>query len=265
MNNTLKLKVKVIGEGKPLLLLPGGLTGWKSWDPFIDVFTGMGRKVIQVQLISVEYGLENRQLPFDYTVKTESHALTATLDSLGYFDPIDIIGWSYGGLVSLDYSLDCPQKVHSLTLIEPPAIWVLRDNGELDAETRQTINFLESLHGDITDDMLAGFLQQVGLAKPEQSPRDLPQWQEWLPFRQSLRSNPAVVTHNDDLKRLKEIKSPVLLVKGTGSARFLHKIIDDLASDLPLSSVVEMPGGHAPHIVSWDRFIQEWKVFNNNH
>ena len=96
----------------------------------------------------------------------------------------------------------------------------------MNAQTRQTLSFFESLHGNITDDMLAVFLQEAGLAKPGQSPRDLPQWPQWLPFKQSLRNNPAVITHNDEMKRLQDFKSPVLLVKGTGSAQFLHKIID---------------------------------------
>ncbi len=46
-----------------------------------------------------------------------------------------------------------------------------------------------------------------------------------------------------------------VLVKGTGSAKFLYQIIDALAVQLPHAQVVEMPTGHAPHIVSMDRFL----------
>jgi pimeloyl-ACP methyl ester carboxylesterase len=265
MSNTLRLQVKITGEGTPLLLVPGGLTGWKSWESFVDTFTAMQKKVIRVQLLSVEYGLENKQLPADYSVEMESHALAATLDSLGYITPIDIVAWSFGAFVSLDYALDHPERIRTLTLIEPPAIWVLRDNGALDAQTQHSLSFLKSLHGDITDDMLAAFLQEVGLVKPGQSARDLPQWQQWLPFKQSLRNSPAVVTHSDDLKRLQDFKSPVLLIKGTGSAPYLHKIIDGLYSNLPNAQVIELPGGHAPHIVSRDQFFLDLENFQKNH
>ena len=44
---------------------------------------GETKKNIRVQLICVQYGLENRPLPSDYSIKTESNALSATLDSLG--------------------------------------------------------------------------------------------------------------------------------------------------------------------------------------
>ena len=261
MFNKLKLQVKVNGEGAPLLLLPGGLTGWKSWESFVDEFTAKQRKVIRIQLLSVEYGIENRELPADYSVKTESSALKATLDSLGYMTPIDIVAWSFGAFVSLDFALDHPERIRTLTLIEPPAIWVLGDTEKLDAQTQHTLSFLESLHGDITDDMLAGFLKEVGLVKTGESPRELPQWQQWLPFKQSLRNSPEVVLHKDNLERLRNLNVPVLLVKGTGSAPFLHRIIDNLASNLPNSQVIEMPGGHAPHIVSRARFLPELENF----
>lgn len=261
MVETLKLQAKVSGDGIPLLLVPGGLTGWKSWEPFVEIFSTKQRKVIRVQLINVEYGIENQPLPDNYSVKTESRALAATLDSLGYYVPLDIVAWSYGALVTLDYALDHPERIRTLTIIEPPAIWVLREKGALDVETQQTLNFFESLHGDITEDMLAAFLQEAGFVKPGESPRNLPQWTQWLPFRQSLRNSPAIVAQRDKLKRLQDFKQPVLLVKGTGSAPFLHHIIDGLSSNLPNSHIIELPGGHAPHIVSRDKFLLDLEKF----
>jgi pimeloyl-ACP methyl ester carboxylesterase len=221
MNDTFKLQVKVKGEGNPILLVPGGLTGWKSWEPFVEIFSAQNRKVISVQLLSVEYGLENKQLPYNYSVKTESRALAATLDSLGYNFPVDIVAWSFGALTSLDFALDHPDRIRTLTLIEPPAFWVLRENGQLDMQSLNILNFFESLHGNITDDMLEVFLEGAGFVKPGESPRDLPQWQQWLPFKQSLRNCPSVATHRDDLNRLQQLNSPVLLFKGTGSIAVL--------------------------------------------
>jgi hypothetical protein len=57
---------------------------------------------------------------------------------------------------------------------------------------------------------------------------------------------------------------PTLLVKGTGSSVWLHKIIDGLAKNIPHSCVIEFPGGHAPHIVSKDNFMEELERFQNN-
>jgi len=263
MRETLKMPVKETGEGPPILLVPGGLTGWKSWEPFVEVFTRKQRNVILVQLLNVQYGMNDQPLPVDYSPKTESRALTATLDALCCLKPVDIVAWSYGALISLDFALDHPDRVRTLTLIEPPAIWILRARGTLDAEAMQTIDFFGSLHGDITEDMLAGFLKEAGFVRDGQSPRELPQWQQWLPFRRSLRNSPAVIHQMDDLRRLQALKSPVLLVKGTGSAPFLHNIIDGLAAGLPDVRVIEMPAGHAPHLVSGDRFVSALEKFQD--
>ena len=264
MGKKLTLQSEVTGEGKPLILVPGGLTGWKSWEPFVRYFAGLERKVIRVQLLSVQYGIDNLPLPADYSVKTESLALKATLDSLGLTSPVDIIAWSFGGFVCLDFALDNPEGIRTLTLIEPPALWVIRNKSGIDLQTQKLMQFFESLDGDITDEMLSEFLEKVGFIQKGESPRDLPQWPQWLPYKQSLRNSPAVVHHKDNLERLKNLKAPVLLVKGTGSAFFLHRIIDDLFSNLPDSRVIEMPGGHAPHIVSRDRFLQEWERFQKD-
>jgi hypothetical protein len=50
-------------------------------------------------------------------------------------------------------------------------------------------------------------------------------------------------------------------VKGSGSTRWLHHIIDGLSEHITHSRVVEFPGGHAPHIVSRDMFLPEWERF----
>ncbi len=79
---SLKMQVEVTGEGAPIVLVPGGLAGWLSWEQHA-LRLAHTRKVVRVQLVSVEYGLSKRKLPSDYSLKTESMALKTTLDELG--------------------------------------------------------------------------------------------------------------------------------------------------------------------------------------
>ena len=263
MDTTLIMQSEVKGTGKPIILVGGGLTGWKSWEPFTDIFTSGSKKVIRLQLLAVQYGLENRPLPVNYSVKTESGAMAAALDSVGDDYPFDIVAWSYGALISLDFAFDHPEMIRTLTLIEPPAIWVLRETGKYDNEIQKTMDFFMTYKGDITEGMLADFLDHVGLVTPGQSARDLPQWEGWVRFRQSLRSVPYPVIHSDSIERIRKFQPPVLLVKGTGSARWLHDIIDMLAENLPHARIAEFPGGHAPHLVSAESFLTELERFQN--
>jgi pimeloyl-ACP methyl ester carboxylesterase len=261
MEETLKMQVKVRGEGPPMLLVPGGLTGWQSWEPFVDTFTAQQKQVISVQLLNVQYGLENRNLPGNYSVSMESEALAATLDTLKHSLPLDIVAWSYGALISLDYALDHPGRVRTLTLIEPPAFWVFQTQGLINDETQQTIDFHNTYRDEITEDMLAAFLQDAGLVREGESARELPQWENWVSFRYSLRLLPAVYAHSDNLKRLQNLNIPVLLINGTGSSQYYHQIIDNLAAHLPNAHVAEMPAGHVPHLVSRDRFLSVLERF----
>jgi pimeloyl-ACP methyl ester carboxylesterase len=259
---SLKMQYKVTGDGNPIVLVPGGLTGWVSWDGFVPHFAQSG-KVIQVQLLNVQYGLESKLLPADYSVSVESNALAGTLDELNIATKADFIGWSYGGLVLLDYALNHPDKIRTLTLIEPPAIWAIEDS--IDTEPLRYVKIFLSaspgIHSTITEEDMEKFLEFAGFASEGVPVRSLPQWNSWLNFRQSLRCNSIVLKHKDNLQRLKNFQPPVLLVKGTNSALFLHRIIDRMAQEFSSVKVVEFPGGHAPHLVSRDKFLEAFKSF----
>jgi pimeloyl-ACP methyl ester carboxylesterase len=250
------------GKGMPVILVPGGLTGWNSWESH-SLKLSENHTVIRVQLLNVQFGLENRELPPDYSVRTESEALWETINSLGY-KTVDIAGWSYGAFTSLQFSLDHPEFVRTLTLIEPPAMWVIRSNGFTDMDARKAADFFVTLNDVITEDNLEQFLMYAGFIKPGQSARELPQWDKWLPFMQSLRHCPAVVHYNDNTARLRDFNAPVLLVKGTGSSPWLHNIIDRLAGNLPNSRVVVFPSGHGPHLVSFGEFLSEFEKFRKS-
>lgn len=255
---------KLIGRNAPLILVPGGLTGWISWDPFVPHFSS-NRKVIQVQLLNVQYGIENIELPKDYSVGTESSALAASLNEAGFDRPSDFIGWSYGAMVLLDFALNNPNLVKTLVLIEPPAFWILKAHNCINAEIKQEMEFLYTLHGDISEAQLESFLITAGFARPGSSVREHPKWEAWKPFRSSLKNSRAVLNHTSELNKLKNFKKPVLLVKGTGSSFFLHEIIRLLSEDLPVSETVEFPEGHAPHIVSTNNFLGAVNLFQEKY
>jgi pimeloyl-ACP methyl ester carboxylesterase len=259
---TIKMQYKTTGEGKPLILVPGGLTGWASWEPFVPGFA-TSNKVVQMQLINVQYGLENKDIPQNYSVRMESNALAESLKEMAISTPIDFISWSFGAFVTLDFALNHPHLVRTLTLIEPPAFWILKAHRRVDPQKQGIMEFMKTLTGDISEDQLEEFMLSVGFAPPGTSLKGHPQWNNWLKFRKSLRNSGQVAVHEDDLSRLKDLNTPVLLVKGTGSAPYLHEIIDLLSQDLPNVETIELAQGHAPHIVSRDKFVSIVREFQN--
>jgi pimeloyl-ACP methyl ester carboxylesterase len=252
-----------IGTGPPLALVGGGLTGWASWEPHQQRLAE-AREVARLQLLSVAYGLENRELPQGYSIRFESAALAAALDGLGWTEAIDLAAWSFGALVSLDFALDNPHRIRTLVLIEPPAFWVLPDGGRGDDEVRKVVPILRSMHGDISEAQLERFAHAAGLVPPGAAPRSLPQWSFWMDHRRSLRNSNAPLDHHDEHARLEAFDRPVLLVTGTGTPPWLRRIIDALAKRIPGARLVEMPAGHAPQLVSMDRFLAEMALFQSS-
>src|SRR5687768_6535748 len=106
----MKMQTEMRGSGSPLVLVGGGLTGSKSWLPHAERLAG-SRTVIRAQPVAVQLGLENRPLPSNYSLELESAALEAALDPA----PIDVVGWSYGAFIALDYALDHPERIRTLT------------------------------------------------------------------------------------------------------------------------------------------------------
>lgn len=249
------MKSEVSGRGEPIVLVPGGLTGWLSWRPHAQRLAER-RQVILVQLLAVDHGLKGEPLPADYSVETESRALGKALDALG-LPRADFAAWSFGAETLLDFALGHPERVNTMTLIEPPAFWVLRCRGQLSPEAAGFQQTLQTFGpGDITEAQLAQFTHFAGFVPLDVVPQSVPQWPVWSQHRQSLRTGDAAFRHDDDLLRVTGFAAPVLLFKGVGSPGYLREIIDILGEEFPHAQVQELPGAHALHIVSMDRFLE---------
>jgi pimeloyl-ACP methyl ester carboxylesterase len=260
-----RMQLDVKGSGAPLILVGGGLTGWLSWQPH-QARLAPKRMVARAQPLSVQYGLENRRLPESYSVRSESRALGGAIAGIVANAPVDLVAWSYGALVTLDFALEHPEHVRTLTLIEPPAFWVLGATGTADEASNRESAELRAAYAkmrtDVTEEQLASFVCSVGLCPPGKNPTELPQWPSWVLHRRSLRAGDAPWAHEDDAARLRAFDKPVLLVKGVGSAHFLHAIIDGLARTMPRAEVLELPGGHAPQMVAMDAFLDRLETFH---
>jgi pimeloyl-ACP methyl ester carboxylesterase len=236
------------------------LTGWLSWIPHAEALAA-SRRVVRLQLHNVALGLAGAPLPSTYSIDYEVTALQNTLDDLA-IDQADLAGWSYGSEVALSYAIRNPYRVRTLTLIEPPAYWVLRSRGPLSTQILDEREFMETFAlDDITEEHLIKFAHFAGFVPQDVDPRTLSQWPVWFEHRQSLRLGGHEFRHQDNIERVRAFEKPVLLVQGEGSNPFYYDIIDVLVEEFPDARVVTFPGGHAPHIVSMQPFMERFTRF----
>jgi pimeloyl-ACP methyl ester carboxylesterase len=261
------LQALIEGRGSPLVMLGGGTLGAAEFEPHAHVLAEHHR-VIRLETINVERARSQEPLPGGYSIRTESAAMARTLDRLTIDAPLDLVGHSFGALVALDYALDHPHRIHTLTLMEPPAFWVV-PAGELQqsAGMRTMIELTRELRPDRapTDDQLMRFRCALGNCVEEPPRSREPGADEWARRRSALRGLSAVAEHADDPDRLNTFRRPVLIMTGADTVSFHRRINDLLASRLPIVERIELPGGHGAPSSAPDAFTDALKAFLRRH
>jgi len=249
------LKYDDRGSGPPIVMIPGGLTGWLSWIPHQDRLAA-GYRVTRVQPIHNELG--SAGVPGDpgYTAETEREALRVTLDALEMGRP-HVAAWSGGAKAALEFATEYPDRVRSMVLVEPAAYWVLEQLGDRLEDVHRVNSFIHGLYGrTVTEDDLARFLELAGFVERAHDAPAHPNWQPWLAHRMALSWQSEQVDHpQHSVADLARIRCPVLLTKGTRTSNWLKRVVDVLGERLPNASVLEFDGDHAHHIQSIDAFL----------
>jgi pimeloyl-ACP methyl ester carboxylesterase len=242
------------GEGDPpVVLLPGGLTGWQSWLPLLPALSA-DRRVVRMQLICNAEGLAGRPGDPDYDADVERESIGRTLEEAGVSD-MHLVGWSNGGRVALDFALANPARVRTLTLIEPAAYWLVADRDE---SARSFDEYIAACAGrELTDEDLCEFLVRAGLGTAETDFKALPQWDFWSSCRQALSWGGEKATRSAaaGIEGFERFEAPTLLIRGRSTAPWLSGVVDHLSRGLPNAKIVELDGGHACLLESAGEFV----------
>lgn len=242
------------GSGDPpIVLLPGGLTGWQSWLPLVPALSA-DRRVVRVQPICNAEGHAGRPGDPAYNADVERESIALTLAEAGVGE-MHLVGWSNGGRIALDFALADPARIRTLTLIEPAAYWLVL---EQDESARAFDEYFASCAGrELTDDDLCEFLIRAGIGPEGADFKSLPQWEFWSSCRQALswggeRATSSAVAGIEGFERL---DVPTLLIRGRSTAPWLYNVAGHLERGLPEASLVELDGGHACLLEHPEEFV----------
>lgn len=242
------------GEGDPpLVLLPGGLTGWDSWLPLLPALAAR-RRVVRVQPITNAEGMAGRTGDGTYDAAVERESIGRTLEVVGVED-MHLVGWSNGGRMALDFALAHPERIRTLTMIEPAAWWLVADTDE---SARRFAAFIIDCGGrELGAEDVEAFLRGAGVGGPDTDFKALPQWDFWLSCRQVLSWCDEKLARSAEagIEGFERLDVPVLLVRGRATAPWLRGVADVLAAGLPDATVVDLDGGHACLLESPDDFV----------
>jgi pimeloyl-ACP methyl ester carboxylesterase len=114
------------GTGPTVVLVPGSCSTGAAWRPVIAHWDGRFRAVTTSLL---GYGqTAERRTADDPSISCEAEALEAVIDRA--VGPVHLVGHSFGGMVALAVALRNKASLASLTIVEAPAIELLKESGE---------------------------------------------------------------------------------------------------------------------------------------
>jgi 2-succinyl-6-hydroxy-2,4-cyclohexadiene-1-carboxylate synthase len=117
--NGVRLEVRALGSGPPVLLLHGFTGRGASWTTLASFLRRLGHRTIVVDLLG--HGRSDAPAdPARYAVGRQAHDLVSLLDRLDA-RPADVVGYSMGARLALRLAADRPDAVRRLVLESPSA------------------------------------------------------------------------------------------------------------------------------------------------
>jgi 3-oxoadipate enol-lactonase len=238
------------GAGPAVMLVHGGgFHSGPTWARQIGPLAEEGFRVIAVDRRGYGRSPANNAPPGTRVpVALQARDVVATLDAREV-DRAHLVGISYGSLVCLEVALASPERVLSLTLVEPVVLSLLSGDPDYDPWLARFAD-LESLaaSGAPPSEWLAewlglmdaGMARSLGPGSPAWTilERSLPhQWEQERP-----------IDYWVDEARLAALRAPVLIVNGGDSEPPLTAAAEALAELIPGARHVIIPGaGHQLH------------------
>ena len=228
-----------VGRGRPILLLPGAMSDAAEWRSVAERLVP-GRPVV---VVNRRGRAPSGPLGPEYSVQTELDDLRALMSRLD--EKVDLVGWSYGGLIALETAVRHPEEVHSVTAYEPiarpfaqdavPALQAAVAAGDLDRAV-ELVNLRVSLYS----------IEHVAQLRGTRA---------WPALRAlvapAAAELAAVNDHHVDWKRYSTLSLPVALVEGAlnHGRQPYGPALDMFVRALPQARVTTLPGqGHLAHV-----------------
>ncbi len=243
--NRTKLYYEIMGEGRAIVLIHGGLLDSRMWDGQFQKFAA-GYRVIRYDIRSYGKSLLSRG---KYSHVKDLHSLLKFLDT----DKVHVIGLSLGGTIAIDLALEYPDHVASLILVSAAPVGFGSHDNEL---TKKTLAIYETARNKKSDEAVEMWLNHpVFMTIPSRSRKKIHQMiddnlKSWiLPQDNLIWSSPPAA------ERLSNIIASTLIMVGDQDVPDIIKAADMLENKIGVAIKIVIAGaGHHINIEKPRRF-----------
>lgn len=166
-----------------------------------------------------------------------------------------LVGHSYGGLVAIEMARQAPQRVRSLTLIEPPLLALLDDEAAR-WMARRVVELQAAHRDDDLDATTAAFFAMIDAAHVPERLRGAPEWDALLPYAARFARNEPPGDFPLAAFEVLPADLPVTVFSGGRSHRALRGVAELLGERPQVRRSVHVPdAGHAVQMAG-DAFVQ---------
>ena len=260
--NGVELFYEASGAGEPLVLVHGSWGDHHNWDPVVAELSESFRVVTYDRR-----GHSCSERPAGQgSIHDDADDLAGLIDALE-LGPSNVVGNSFGSIVSLNAAIRRPDVFATLVAHEPPLLGMLagtRFEPVLQEVSRRTGAVVELLEAGDDEPGAKRFVDTVA-------------WQPGAWEQQLTQEMRDVFTNNAptfldeshdpdwqriDLSQLARFDRPTLLTVGTASPPFFPAIVDTIAAALPQFKVETLEGAdHSPHRSNTDQYIKVVRHF----
>jgi pimeloyl-ACP methyl ester carboxylesterase len=223
-----------------IVLVHGFSVPYFIWNGFFENLVKQGFQVIRYDEFGRGY---SDRLKKKYTSTVYTQQLKDLLKGLKINTAINIIGVSFGGIVSTNFTLAYPQLVKKVILIDPAS----ERNNNIG-----TVQELEKWMGLNSDKRAESQLEDF------KYPNNFPNWvdnykvqMQYKGTRMALASTRFhfdSITYLERYKSLNSLKIPVLLIWGTEDHTVPLKYSDSIKAVLNVSFLEVKDAGHLPYL-----------------
>ena len=232
------------GEGQPVVFIHGTLTDFRIWQFQLEKFAQKYHAISY----SRRYAYPNQ-----WPGNGDDNSLTNNVEDLAELiikrlnlGPTHLIGHSYGALTALYMAYRHPDLVRSLVLGEPPVMSLLEGNQQYSKDVNTIMENAfkpaqEAIRRGETERAVRIFID--GVMSKEGLFYHLPSQARAMIMdnAKSLGGELASISQRLTREDIQKITKPTLFVKGELSPKFLHHIIDKLASYMPNNQELVIP------------------------